>query len=803
MRETIGKVVIACFIICLLAATGLWAGIKFEGATGLSLGDAVSVFVLKAGDTMTGDLTVEADLSVTGESQFTGLTTHNGNTIFNAYWQTVDNVTSRFGSGTGDWYMVYSTVPTNDVSVMGLGTDSRTLLICDSADVLYNWGITKATNPTLILRSANTITNEYASLNLDPENLVIKTGTGNVSLEPASGIVTVQGTLEGGGSSFDIKHKADGEKIRMITGSSGELEFWRGEPYALSGLTGNTTARFVGQTFGRVSIISDSGNSSILSYGNETDEDVGGIFYTHASDTIGFRTGGLSNGPTICGATLETTNLIVDGSSTIAGDRAQVWADNTVHVKAMSDFPAAVGGIITLETDVRYVIDAALSTSDRFFISSGSSNQITSSWGIQPITYTGTGAFFSGDSITNLSLENMTLTSTSTLASFVDFANGAAGVYEFNRVNLVNWEKLGTFESTGTVLLNSTLHYNCAQGYNFLNVDTADFNNVLFNDLDSGLIFENGRVISLTSIAFKNTSDNGATFLTIEDGSNVEYVIVTDSSFTTLSNEAAFDIDPNISSEANVSLRGNFLLGTGEFFKTGTTGAISAFYDAGGGKVTVECSAPHGLSNGQTLLIDETINYDGGYAISNASGLSFEITATFVTTEAGVFDTGSLTGSNIRMSVKGNSGVQDSKITGSFNINNNAAETAIGIATTWYNFNLNDSAVESSNNERWRLTDATSGEIEYRGKEDFSGNLIAVISCNSAASTQNFQFRAVKNGLPLTDGILAERSIAAAVGSITLQVPITVTTGDKIRLQTQNLDGVSNLIVKHLSVNIQ
>jgi len=71
----------------------------------------------------------------------------------------------------------------------------------------------------------------------------------------------------------------------------------------------------------------------------------------------------------------------------------------------------------------------------------------------------------------------------------------------------------------------------------------------------------------------------------------------------------------------------------GNVTEPATSGAITAFADAGGGQVTVT-SAGHGLSNGNSVTISGTTNYDGVYTISNVATDTFEITATWVSDDA-------------------------------------------------------------------------------------------------------------------------------------------------------------------------
>jgi len=66
--------------------------------------------------------------------------------------------------------------------------------------------------------------------------------------------------------------------------------------------------------------------------------------------------------------------------------------------------------------------------------------------------------------------------------------------------------------------------------------------------------------------------------------------------------------------------------------------AITAFADGGGGKVIVT-SAKHGMSDGRTVRIDNTTNYNGTFKIDKVDTNTFEITDTFVATDTGDFST--------------------------------------------------------------------------------------------------------------------------------------------------------------------
>jgi len=65
--------------------------------------------------------------------------------------------------------------------------------------------------------------------------------------------------------------------------------------------------------------------------------------------------------------------------------------------------------------------------------------------------------------------------------------------------------------------------------------------------------------------------------------------------------------------------------------------SISSFSNAGGGVVTVTTSAAHGLITGNKVRIFGTANYDAQYVVTYDSSVTFNITATYVSTETGKY----------------------------------------------------------------------------------------------------------------------------------------------------------------------
>jgi hypothetical protein len=87
-------------------------------------------------------------------------------------------------------------------------------------------------------------------------------------------------------------------------------------------------------------------------------------------------------------------------------------------------------------------------------------------------------------------------------------------------------------------------------------------------------------------------------------------------------------ITGTVSTGTNIDV--NFYAAKGN---TGVT--ITAVADAGGGQLTVTTSAAHGFANGDRVLQEATTDYNDDYTISNITATTYEITETFVATEAG------------------------------------------------------------------------------------------------------------------------------------------------------------------------
>lgn len=105
---------------------------------------------------------------------------------------------------------------------------------------------------------------------------------------------------------------------------------------------------------------------------------------------------------------------------------------------------------------------------------------------------------------------------------------------------------------------------------------------------------------------------------------------------------------------ANKHGKDNMAIGSRSLFNLDPTERIiTVFADAGGGQVTVT-STGHGLSNGDTVYISGTTNYDGTEVISNVAADTFEITHSWDGDDAAGFVTPSYE-ANKNMAIGANS----------------------------------------------------------------------------------------------------------------------------------------------------
>lgn len=542
------------------------------------------------------------------------------------------------------------------------------------------------------------------------------------------------------------------------------------------------------------------------------------------------------------------------GANTNLQDRLPARLGLTeTEVFSADDLPAPSGGVITLPTGL-YNLKNSVTLSDRLEIETGATVKLLSEQFDHTLTYSGTDTFISSSMVAaDFRMRGFFVFMTGVGSQFIDLCAGFLSLELVGIIGLNSGQSVGAFCGTG--LPQAFIFFEAIQIAGFasgMTVDDADvfsIDGMAYNSLltGSGTLITMGKNITridldnpqltagpsesalfidpalrgtavvrdvafVGSTLFYEAGDTG-TITAFADAAFASESItsVSDSSDVARFN---FSAPPTLFVNQEVTISG-YTINT-DYNVTGIITATGAGYfeissidfgtnEAGGSFVsdtTTATSAAHGQSEGGSILISGTINYDGGFTIYNALTDTFQINRAFVITETDEWNAGSLTETDPRVKATDNPGQKNSMNIGSVVVVGNTAETTIAAVDTWTDLNMNGLAVAGSNIELWTLIDVDTGEIRYDGLESLFGSLIASIAAISTGGPQEFQFRVVKNGSPLSDAVVIAREFGVTQGNVTLLAPITVDPGDLLRLQTQNVDGSSNIEVNYLSLEV-
>jgi len=298
---------------------------------------------------------------------------------------------------------------------------------------------------------------------------------------------------------------------------------------------------------------------------------------------------------------------------------------------------------------------------------------------------------------------------------------------------------------------------------------------------------ESYAVNTATAGAFTGAADNSPNGTTIQD---VAHVLVEGTSIT-------------ISATTNYDGTFEITDVTDDTFVISATFVITESGSWLANKTLIDVTA-HGFSNGTPILVDKTIDYDQGYFAESVTTDTLVINKLFVTDEStGTVSDASLNQKAVNVLLNTVTGQINSIAKGSYSLSGNVAITSVGVAV-FTDLNLNSLAVETNDTELFRLTDSTTGELEYRGLEPFSGNISANISAtkDGGGSNVSYLFRAVINGGQMIDNIIEPLSAGTDIESITVTFPVTAETGDKFKLQVSQVSG-DDIIIDSITLVIQ
>lgn len=133
----------------------------------------------------------------------------------------------------------------------------------------------------------------------------------------------------------------------------------------------------------------------------------------------------------------------------------------------------------------------------------------------------------------------------------------------------------------------------------------------------------------------------------------------------------------------------------------------------------------------------------------------------------------------------------------------NAIATTITTQDIFVNINLGTSGKIGVNATLWSLSDAALGQLTYDGLTPFIGVVSVAMSIFSIGTTEIFQFQVLKNGSPLTDDIRVDTDIGLSIiHAVPMLVPITVVTGDTVRLRVRNREGFNNVTIQQFAMQV-
>ena len=483
------------------------------------------------------------------------------------------------------------------------------------------------------------------------------------------------------------------------------------------------------------------------------------------------------------------------GVDVFAGPAAQ----NVVHIYQEADFPIS-GSDIVLVAGTVYVLMAPISTDKQ-------------------ILHPDTGGAFSPAKIVSSNKELNTLTSTGTGGAFLRRQSGQGQLVLQNLIitntgSRVFADVSGLTQTALLTELDDTSLFSFDDGTVF---DTCIFNanNATFwNGLGDITMID--AEANWTDMFTANFSDSAMPTVDVRSGSGSvqpSFFNIRNSKLSSHPNEAFFMLHSNLIVGSTIRINGveasPFTPGTGSFFDAQTV-SITALADSGGapGVRTVVSAAGHNVADGDTVVhtgFTTETQLNGTFVASDiVAGVSYEVVAVFSGTDTGVSSNTGLDQTDPKIIARDNPGQADSRAIGSCHANSNATVTVIATLNTYTDLNLGGNALAGANIERWSLTNTTTGEVTYNGIEPFSGTVFAQLSTLGETGSPEFRFRAVKNGVVLADGIETVRE-AGAVQIVTtgLVAPVSVVTGDTVRLQVNNIDDATDITIAHLSVSIQ
>lgn len=460
--------------------------------------------------------------------------------------------------------------------------------------------------------------------------------------------------------------------------------------------------------------------------------------------------------------------------------------ENAVLVKSAEDFGTPVNGVITLDGTAgngkTWVLCASL-TMPYILKPTGSVGITDLTGGRNTITFTGTKAFESDD-FTRLEITSTFMFAGTNVVDPVgpsgvtlfDLDNNKRGAVVLFQCAIINFDDLGDIDDTNLITIARVGFITYNIGLRMTDGDLVSYGFTNFRPRttsNTSAISADGTFTRSISVADSdaNIFGNDGSFFNFDSAITVPKIIITSNNPNISGGGSLFasgsldETSPVVAAAANGNEPDSAFIGSMFFNNNSTTTtiskqgadfAITAFADAGGGQVTAS-AAGHNITNGETVIIDDTTNYNGTYTASNVvASTSFEITATFVATETGTVGVGYV--------------------------------DVAGTATT------------TENIERFTFASGPN-RLTYIGLENIKPLINLDIAATDGSSGKIFEFIVLRNGV-IVDGSRAEGEFDNRVKGISKSRVATALTDDVFKVIVRNTEGTENITVSAFSLNI-
>lgn len=315
-----------------------------------------------------------------------------------------------------------------------------------------------------------------------------------------------------------------------------------------------------------------------------------------------------------------------------------------IQIFEQANFPDIIGGEIPIQSNIHYrsgafsIISAPFRFSDNESVNQFSANSSV----LDVIVWIGSGALFRSNSVGTILVENIAFVGIGTNILFDIDGTGSEQPFMVFRNCTFSNIRLGHINNTlifinELTLINhkSPLFISNAPELNILNSRPSQSPVSSSSNLPAFSLLDG----NFGMAQIKNNQPS------LEDGE----------SFLHIGKSATFDV---------LQIIGNPIVETplSKFLKTGTTGTITSFSDAGGG-LTEITSTSHGLITHEPITITGTTSYNGGFDITVTGTDTFTIDRVFVADDAtGTWDSESANELTPNVVIKDNDNIPETPI---------------------------------------------------------------------------------------------------------------------------------------------